>query len=187
MQKNHSEYSDSELFQRLRGEKQVAEEAFAELYNRHSSRIFAYCRRVMGDKEVARDVFQETFLQFYKSAEKEREMTNVLAFLLKIARNMCLNQRRNNRQKLVSFEEYQFPTYDQLPEKSELLQLITTSLELLPHDLREVFVLREYSGMSYTDIGEIVNASLPIVKVRIFRAKQKIREILAPYLEDLER
>jgi RNA polymerase sigma-70 factor (ECF subfamily) len=69
-------------------------------------------------------------------------------------------------------------------ETSEFLQLITAALELIPDDYREVFVLREYEGLSYAEIAEVVDSSLSNVKVRIFRAKQKIREILAPYIRE---
>ena len=74
---------------------------------------------------------------------------------------------------------------DEPAEKTELLKLITTALELLPDDYRESFVLREYDGLSYQEIAEITNSSMATVKIRLFRAKQKIRDILAPYLADL--
>jgi RNA polymerase sigma-70 factor (ECF subfamily) len=110
-------------------------------------------------------------------------MTNVPGYLLKIARNLCLNCRRNKKQ-TVEFDDYQSLVLPSATEKTEFLQLITTALDMLPDDYREVFVLREYEGLSYAEIAEIVGASLSNVKVRIFRAKQKIREILAPYIAE---
>jgi RNA polymerase sigma-70 factor (ECF subfamily) len=70
-------------------------------------------------------------------------------------------------------------------EQQELLQLIQASLELLPEDYREAFVLREYNGLTYQEISEVIGQSIDVVKVRIFRAKKKLRDILAPYLKDL--
>jgi RNA polymerase sigma-70 factor (ECF subfamily) len=58
-------------------------------------------------------------------------------------------------------------------------------MEQLPTDYKEAFVLREYEGLSYQEIAELTESSLSTVKIRIFRAKQKIREILAPYVADL--
>ncbi|MFZ1731833.1 MAG: RNA polymerase sigma factor [Bacteroidota bacterium] len=172
---------DAELFYRLSGEKEKAEAAFTELYARYGGRVFAYCLRFIGQRDEAQDVYQETFIRFYESAQKDREMTNVPGYLLKIARNLCLNSKRNKKQ-TVEFEDYQSLVLPSTTEKTEFLQLITTALEMLPDEYREVFVLREYEGLSYAEIAEIVDSSLSNVKVRIFRAKQKIRDILAPYI-----
>jgi len=174
---------DADLFYRLTGEKEVAEAAFSELYARHGGRVYAYCLRFLGNRDEAMDVYQETFIRFFECAEENREMTNVPGFLLKIARNLCLNMRRNKK-RTVEFQDYQKLVQPTSHEKSELLQLINTALEMLPDDYREVFVLREYDGLSYAEIAEVVDSSLSNVKVRIFRAKQKIREILSPYIEE---
>jgi len=174
---------DAELFSRLTGEKEVAEAAFSELYARYSGRVYAFCLRFLGNRDEAQDVYQETFIRFYECAKPDREMTNVPGFLLKIARNLCLNSRRNKK-RIVEFEDYQFLVPPRSVETSEFLQLITAALELLPDDYREVFVLREYEGLSYAEIADVVDSSLSNVKVRIFRAKQKIRDILAPYIRE---
>ena len=174
---------DAELFHRLAGSKDAAEAAFAELYARYGGRVYAYCLRFLGQRDEAQDVYQETFIRFYESAQQSREMTNVPGYLLKIARNLCLNCRRNKKH-TVEFEDYQSLVQPATVEKTEFLQLITTALDMLPDDYREVFVLREYEGLSYAEIADIVDASLSNVKVRIFRAKQKIRDILAPYIEE---
>ena len=174
---------DAELFARLTGNKEVAEAAFSELYARYSGRVYAYCLRFLGNRDEAQDVYQETFIRFYECARQDREMTNVPGFLLKIARNLCLNSRRNKK-RTVEFEDYQFLVPPRSAENSEFLQLITTALDMLPDEYREVFVLREYEGLSYAEIAEVVDASLSNVKVRIFRAKQKIRDILAPYIQE---
>jgi RNA polymerase sigma-70 factor (ECF subfamily) len=186
MSKNFDEYSDSELFYLLKEDKKTAEKAFAELFNRHSSKVYAYCRRFLGNKDEAQDVFQETFIRFHHSASQDREMTNVPAFLLTIARNLCVNTVRREKP-TVTFEDYMVGTRDRNPEKDELLGLIKTAIELLPPEYKEVFVLREYDGLSYSEIAEITEESLSNVKVRIHRAKQKIRDILQPYLKDLSK
>jgi RNA polymerase sigma-70 factor (ECF subfamily) len=191
MMKEIETYSDIELFAFLRikdgGDRRVSEAAFKELYARLSPRIYAYCRRVLTNAEAAQDVFQDTFVRFYKSAQNEREMTNVAAFLLRIARNLCLNAKRDNQHHHIEYEDFHSAHHDTPHENNELLGLITRALDRLQHDYREVFVLREYDGLSYAEIGEIVGCTEATAKIRSFRAKQKIREILAPYLEDLSK
>lgn len=185
MARKFDEYSDTELFYMLNDNKEIAERAFTELFNRYSSRVYAYCRRFLGDRDEAQDVYQETFIKFHQSANKDREMTNVPGFLLTIARNLCMNVKRKERPN-VTLEEYMSGDDDSLiSDKDELLELIKKALELLPDDYREAFVLREYDGLSYEEISKLTNTSLTNVKVRIHRAKQKIKDILQPYLNEL--
>ena len=177
-------YSDEELFDLLNKEKRHREKAFAELYSRYSARVYAYCRKFIGNIEEAEDVFQDTFVRFYQSSKDERIMTNVPAFILTIARNLCVNSLRREKNDL-SFEEYMVGREPRSLEKKELLELIKGAVENLPDDYREAFVLREYDGFSYNDIADITGAALSTVKVRIYRAKQKIKELLDPYMKDI--
>jgi RNA polymerase sigma-70 factor (ECF subfamily) len=185
---NHpAKMSDIELYAALKLEKPSSEKAFAELYARYSPRIFAYCRRILGDYDRAQDAFQETFVKFFNSAQQEREMTNVPAYLLRIARNLCLNMQRSDKGQ-ISLEEYHLPSsYDMSHDKKELLLLITQAMETLPLDYKEAFILREYEGLSYQEIADMTESSLSTVKIRIYRAKQKIRDILAPYIADISK
>jgi RNA polymerase sigma-70 factor (ECF subfamily) len=187
MGKNFDEYSDTELFYMLCDSKEVSEKAFAELFARHSPRVFAYCKRFLSTKEEAEDVFQETFIKFHQSASLERVMTNVPAFLVTIARNLCVNQKR--REKVaISFEDYMAQdVVDTSNEKNELLDLIKMAIELLADEYKEAFILREYDGLSYQEIGTITGVPLTTVKVRIHRAKVKIREVLTPYLAEMSK
>lgn len=183
---NFENLKDEELFSKLsEKDKSESEKAFLELYNRYASRVYSYCNRILDNKEDAQDVFQETFIRFYESAKVERIMTNVPGFLLRIARNLCFNFKRVRRQN-VTIEDYMhFEEYSKSHERDELLELIKLALTGLSDDLREAFVLREYEGMSYVEISDFLGISIALVKVRIFRAKQKIREFLAPYIAEL--
>lgn len=112
-------------------------------------------------------------------------MSNVPGFLITIARNLCLNHKRN-RKVTVAIDDFHFPTSESKNyEQKELLDLIARSLELLDYDHREAFVLREYDGLSYEEVAAIVGTSVTNAKSRAFRAKQKIKAILQPYLKDL--
>jgi RNA polymerase sigma-70 factor (ECF subfamily) len=189
--------TDAVLYAQLRAQKPEAEQAFGELYRRHAGRVNAYCKRVLGGKEEASDVFQETFARFYQSAQTstEREMTNVPAYLLTIARNLCLQHKRaaryRNTRTTFRFEDFDFPDPQMHSlrrlEETELLSLITTALDLLDFDHREAFVLREYDGFSYQEIAELVSSNEATIRTRAHRAKLKLREILSPYLHDLKK
>ena len=185
MKPNFEQKEDIELYYLMRGGTKTSEKAFAELYIRYSPRIYAYCRRFLGNKQDAQDVFQESFVRFYQSSQQERVMTNIPAFLLKIARNLCVNFKKRTH-KPVTLEDYIHSEPDR-HDKDELLNLIKTTLDLLPQEYRELFILREYEYLTYHEIAELTGISLATVKIRLFRAKQKIRDILAPYLSEIDK
>lgn len=184
MKHNYSRYSDAELYKLLSGEKTESEPAFAELYVRYSQKIYAYCIRVLGNSDDAMDVFQETFLSFYKSATMQKKMDSIFAFLLIIARNLCINYKRNNKS-ATSLDDFLLYSDEKNYEDKELLQLISTALEFLEFEHREAFILRLYQGLSYPEIAELQNETISTVRNRVWRAKEKIKNILSPYLEDL--
>lgn len=136
---------------------------------------------------MARDILQETFVKLFNKGKQAAVIENFPAYLMTIARNLCLTYKSRISREYVQFEDFHLSVRDVPYEQKELLQLIQTALDLLPDEYREAFVLREYNGLSYNEIAEVVGVSLETVKVRIFRAKQKLRDILAPYLEDLHK
>ena len=163
-----------------------SEKAFTELYQRYSSRIHAYCFRILSNAEDAEDAFQETFLRFHKTVKAGGVMTNVSGLIFTIARNLCINlKKKNTRWASDSIEDHTLSSRDDAYDKKELLNLIKTSLELINPDYREAFVLREYNGFSYDEIARMLDVSVPTAKIRVFRAKDKIRKVLEPYLKDL--
>lgn len=183
---NIAEYSDIQLYNMISGEESDAHFGLEELYKKHSPRIYAYCRKILGDVPATDDVFQDTFVRFYKMGLTGQEVQNVAGYLLKIARNLCLNEkhRRINTMK-VNIDDVDLYSSDKPYEQTELSRLIHSAIESLPEDYREALVLREMYGHSYDEIAKIVNANMPIVRTRIYRAKQKIRTMLEPFIQDL--
>lgn len=184
MDRQLSEYSDGELYALLHTDK--TEIAFAELYTRYAHIVYAYCLRVIADREKAHDIFQDTFMRFYQSAERHESLDNVKGYILTISRNLCLNEKKRMKEQMVEFDETLYnPGLSRDAERNELLKLIAMAIELLPHDMREAFILREYQGLPYSEMTVILNIKIETAKVRVFRARQKIKEILEPYLNEL--
>lgn len=186
MPKKYASYSDKELVELLEGNKSQAEESFKTLYDRYSSMVHAYVLRVLSDEDAAEDIFQEVFIKFYQNVKSDAAKTNIPGFLITIARNLCLNYKRDKRN-TVAIEDYEhfFSESSHNYEQQELLELITRALDLVDDAYREAFVLREYSGLSYQEIAEICKITEGNAKSRVFRAKQQIKSILKPYLKDL--
>ena len=174
-------YSDEELIDKYKAGDQ---KAFVELDTRFKRRVFSYCLKMIGNRETAEDLFQEIFVRV--STKRDSFISGSFsAWLFSIARNLCLNAIRD-RVEHSSIDDItegqagivQAQEYDQTPE------LLKEAIEKLPDDLREVLVLRVYNEFSYEEIAEMTKTKLATVKVRIFRAKQKLHESLSPYFKD---
>lgn len=166
--------------------KEDAEAAFAELYSRHSQRVYAYCLRMTGSSDEANDIFQETFISLFKTAETRNiTIENVSSYLIRIARNIYLNYKRSKTE-MLNIENFELQANETGYEEKELLEIIAKSLDLLDFDYREVFILRQYHGLSYQEIAEISEVSVEVVRNKFWKAKEKIKAILAPYLKELE-
>ena len=184
MFEKYKKTSDLELYKALSGDKHQAETAFAELYSRYSQRVYAYCLKVTGNNEDANDIFQETFCNFFDKAKNNKEVENVHGLMITIARNLCLNHTRSKRINIV-LEDYNLLTNDSGYEQKELLDLISNAIQVLDIEYREAFVLRQYHGFAYKEIAEMTNTTESNVRNRFWRAKEKIKEILAPYLDEI--
>jgi len=182
-------FSDLELWHSFQNSGD--ERAFAELYNRHKADIYTYCLRMMsGDPDKASDIFQEVFIRAFEKSEQFRTGTNVAGWLYMIARNMCLNTHRNvhpverldgpdaSLASLASTDRSLAPEYDE--EQHFLRRKLEEALAQLPLEFREPFMLREFDGFTYREIAAMTGITMGMTKVRIYRAKQRMRELLAP-------
>jgi len=181
--KEHST-TDQDLIRQLRGPRREQERAFAELYARHAQRVYAYILRMLGERAASQDLLQETFLKFYNAARGDLVVTNTRAFLIMIARNLCLNFERNARPN-VSIDAMEFPIVDDTVERNDLTRILNLALELLDFDHREAFVLKYYQGYSYEEMSRMTGETVAALRNRVWRAKEEIRRALKPYAKEL--
>lgn len=181
----YASHSDNQLYSLLQSGAKEREAAFSELYRRYSSRVFLYCRYILGDTDSTRDIFQETWLRLLQTAENKREIQNVPAYLLRISRNLCLDaQQASGRRIFLPLDDLQLQAEEPTVQSGELEKLIETALETLSDDYREAFVLQAYNGLSYKEIAEVIGEPVSTVRNRVVRAKNKIRAVLAPFLQE---
>lgn len=185
MSSNFTKYNEEELVEYLKGNQKDASAAFRVLYDRYSSTVHAYCVKVLGYSDDAEDIFQETFIKFYKNVTNQTTKFNIKGYLLTIARNLSLNAKRNKKQTVS--EEYLEFLYEenQKYEQKELLDLVNRAIDLLDEEYKEAYILKEYNGLEYSEIAELTGITISNAKSRVFRAKKKIRDILQPYLKEL--
>lgn len=179
--------SDKELAALIRGKRKQSEAAFREIYDRYSARVNAYCMRIIRNSEAAEDIFQDTFFKFYNHVREDKESGTIIGFLITIARNLCLNYKRDMKP-TVDINEYDFLVYEtQSFEHKEMQDLVKRALDILEDEFKEPLIMRVYNGLDYKEIAEICETTETTARSRVFRAKKKIRNILKPYIKDLEK
>jgi RNA polymerase sigma-70 factor (ECF subfamily) len=186
---NYTNYTDEELVEMLNsGKSSVIRDIFDELYNRYSPKVYTYCRKVFNyNNDIADDIFQDTFAHFFESIIKEKsQVINLSAYLVKIARNLCLNEKARKANENVSLDENDFRSNDKTYEKLEISNILHTVLDTLPEQFREVIIMKEFMDMSYKEISDTLDISLPLIRIRIFRAKTRLREMMSPYIDGLQ-
>ena len=176
--------TDQDLIRQLRGPHREQERAFTELYSRHSQRVYAYILRILGEQATSQDLLQETFVKFYNAAREDVVVTNPRAFLIMIARNLCLNWKRDAHPG-VPIEGLELPFNDETVERNELSRIVNLSLELLDFEPREALVLKYYQGYSYEEMSRLTGETVAALRNRVWRAKEAIRGTLKPYASEL--
>lgn len=180
-----SKYTDEELLSLLKGSRKESEQAFTEIYDRYALKVNAYCRTIIGNKEQAEDIFQETFIRFYQNVRVEHPKSTIIGYLIKIARNLCLNYKRDKKQTVsIDTIDYSIPA-DVSFEDKELNDLILFAIDLLDNETKEVITMRVFNDMSYNEIADTMNITPARARYLVFNGKQKIKQILDPYIKDI--
>jgi RNA polymerase sigma-70 factor, ECF subfamily len=175
---------DKDAVRRAEGNHQ-AREAFTKIYLRYRERVYAYALRVLSNPEDAEDLFQEVFFRVYARAKTFQEERSFGGWVFTIAHNLCMNKIRD-RKPLDSIEDTTLYVEPSSDFGEDWQALIAHAMSLLPVEYREVIILHEYEGLSYAEITEILHTTIPSIKSRIYRAKGKLRELLAPYYKEME-
>ncbi len=170
--------------QELIGELQRgSQRAFAAVYQEYSEGVFAYCLKILADRQLAEDVVQETFLKVQQHARSIQRNESFRSWIFRIARNEALMQLRKRRLdgQLEDESVWSEDTPHQQLIALERSEIVNSLLDNLKHEYREVLVLLAYENMSYAEIAAITGATESSVKSRIFRARKAMLEKLRPY------
>jgi RNA polymerase sigma-70 factor (ECF subfamily) len=182
---NLSNIPDAEL---IRKYKNGEEKAFTVLLERYKDRLFTFILRLVGNKETAEDIFQETFIKVLNGLPNYREENKFSSWLFGIANNSCMDYFRKNKFKYLfyinSFSEEENlydiePTPDIKIDKFEVKKIIDEALSQLPAEQRQVLLLREHSELSFREIAEMLNCPLNTVLTRMRYALNKLNKIIS--------
>jgi RNA polymerase sigma-70 factor (ECF subfamily) len=183
------EATDSELMLRL---KEGDDLALNTLMDRWSLRVTSFLYKMTGQRDIAIDLAQETFVKLYGARKRYKPQGTFSTYLFTIAANLGRNHARwRSRHPTVSLDATDDAGISTMPEpvdphqspaesaeSSEKYRATQEALQALPHDLREAMVLFVYEGMGYSDIAALSGCTAKAVETRIYRARQILKEKL---------
>jgi RNA polymerase sigma-70 factor, ECF subfamily len=166
-----------------------AGEATSRLYERYGRQIFAFCLHQLGNREEAEDAAQTTFLNAFRGLKRGSSLEFESAWLFKIALNVCVDRQRNSSRRRTLEAPSDLETIEELTpahqgETDELFGL-SSALRLMPEQQRRALLLREWQGLSYSEIASQLQLSQAAVEALLFRARRSLAQVLSD--EPLER
>jgi RNA polymerase sigma factor (sigma-70 family) len=154
--------------------------AFETIVDRYQGRLLGFCRQMLGSTEDAEDILQEVFVNAYRAMLADEREINLRPWLYRIARNRCLNHLRKptadaqESMDMVPAVEAA-STAEKVHNREEFRQLLT-DVGKLPETQRSALLLREMDAMSYEEIAQAMETSVPSVKSLLVRARISLAE-----------
>jgi RNA polymerase sigma-70 factor (ECF subfamily) len=173
---------------------------FPKIYDAYQPKILRYLSRFIGESE-AEDLTQETFVKVHQSLGGFRGESQLSTWIYRIATNTALDKMRQPSFQRVEqmsisdeieeanisngniFSEGQKPPIEKELIRGEMNDCIRSYIQKLPEDYRVALVLSEYEGMKNSEIAEILGVTLDTVKIRLYRAKAKLKEELVAHCD----
>jgi RNA polymerase sigma-70 factor (ECF subfamily) len=166
-------------------------DAFGVLVGRFQTRIYSFCYQFFRDRDIAAELAQETFLRTFRYIKKYDSSKKFSTWVYSIAKNICIDEKRKmDRSRTVPIEDVS-PTSIQLTHQGQHLKdpsqislqledrmLLESAIAQLPEKYKAAIILCYFQELPYQEIADILGLSLNLVKVRIFRAKKQLLEIL---------
>lgn len=185
--------ADEQLVAKVqRGDKR----SFDFLVLKYQHKVLALVRRFVRDHAEAEDVAQEAFIKAFRAINSFRGESAFYTWLYRIAVNTAKNsldarkRRPGSDVDIDDVEEYGFSENLKTEENPESLlatqdlqRIVDETLAALPEELRRALMLREFDGLAYEDIAQVMDCPIGTVRSRIFRAREAVDNAIRPLLE----
>jgi RNA polymerase sigma-70 factor (ECF subfamily) len=174
------------------------EAAFERVVRLYGGRLLAVARRILGSEEDARDVVQDAFLNAFRSLDRFEGNAKLSTWLHRIAVNAALMKLRTRKRKPEQSIETLLPAFledghheerfqsweepiDRALERAETRELVRQQIDALPESYRTVLVLRDIEGLDTEETARMLGLTVNATKIRLHRARQALRTMLAPH------
>jgi RNA polymerase sigma-70 factor, ECF subfamily len=151
----------------------------AALFDQYRSAIFAYAWRLVGDREWAEELTQETFLRVFNAREQLPRVINRRAWVYRIGTNVCLNAiKRRRRFAWLPWPIGHIPTLEESDAAEQIVRrdALELALAALPPEYRAPLLLYTHYGFAVCEVAEALAISEGAVKTRIYRAREMFRK-----------
>ncbi len=154
-----------------------------QLYRQYSDAMFNVCYRMVGNREDAEDVLQDTFMSVFKNLKQFRSESTIGAWIKRATVNKCINFLKKRRLLTVPVEERTLKMVDEPTSRDETdlslsVDTIRRAVMELPDGYRVVFSLYMFEGYDHSEISEITGIEVSTSKSQLNRAKKKLRKLL---------
>lgn len=155
---------------------------FTLIYNRHKTRLYNYARKMLGDTMTCEDIIQNVFVKFFENMSGIRNSERIDVWLFTATRNAIYTFYRTKKSHVDQFsvqdtDELEIGSSIRIDEEFEMKELnglIMNELDKLSVDQRDVFLLKEYGGLSYKEISDVMNIDENLVKSRLYKTRQRL-------------
>lgn len=166
------------------------EKAFKQLVEEYQKMVFKTCMGIVHNDDDADDVAQEVFIEAFHSIDKFRADSKISTWLYRIAMNKSLNFIRDNKRNRllqsiglkstpdIPDDEHNYDQPFEAVQQKQRKKIMDAAIDSLPENQRTAFVLSKFDELSYKEISEIMDISIPSVESLLFRAKQNLQKKL---------
>jgi RNA polymerase sigma-70 factor (ECF subfamily) len=176
----------------IRAAQQGEREAFDELVRQTYVDTFTLAYRLTGNEEDARDVAQDAYLRAWRGIGRFRGEAQFSTWMYRITANAASSHtQRRRRQRTEQLDDYAEPLEERIEslpgpaaESAEALDRVSVAITTLPMKLRTVVVLKDVYGLSHEEIASELDISVAAAKVRLHRARRKLKEMLYEHGEE---
>lgn len=157
--------------------------AFAELYNRHFSKLYHYCYAIICNTEEAADIAQDTFAKAAEKIHHLKTPAQFSAWLFRIARNACIDQAKERKRHQSACTDNSAQVAEEEFDMEEALALeatieqIALLMEQLSPEARAILMAKYFDGRSIQELTEILGLSESAIKMRLSRARHRILKL----------
>ena len=168
-------------------------QAFDLLVLKYQSRLISTAFKYVKDIQIAEDITQESLIKSFKSINSFREDSSFYTWVYRItvntAKNFLISKKRKDEllqtdlseEGSIDIESVNTDTPDEIFDATELQSIITRTLNHLGEETKTALTLREFEGLSYEQIAEVVNCPVGTVRSRIFRGREVIDDAIREF------
>lgn len=170
-------------------------EAFGALFERHKNAVYSFVLRSVGRREDAEDIVAETFRRAWTAISRFKGRSSLLTWLCRIAVNICIDHARSNKARVELATDIELDADELRPWRTSGVDVeseavnrcrVRAALAQLPMSHRMLVILCDVHGLTCSEAAKVVGCSVMSVRTRLFRARRKLRTVLADVIEGVK-